>query len=525
MKLFPKLGYIDFSGVTTSGDEGIHSDDDRGNGDKEIEGEGGVEKHLLDHVKVFFIDATGTVDDDADVVKECFEYYRKYQIVVIRPRCISDDDPSVLDMTAIKALLDDFPTEMKSSMTMESIGSIRGGVARTINSNNGLDVDDCLNDDTRAETAGSKNDSRKDTAGELGVAVDIINHYHSMYQHCSWYLSFIAQQSSTLLNRLSSMLPFPYPPLMDTEGGSWGGPAVHHYDSFWVFVGNSCGSSGAGLQGRREHTDSVTHSGTWHYQVSGRKVWMVRPCLCDEWEEQHGGIPVLQRSVHPPPTTPPVVHNKSEESSSVQRGSDGMDRLHLECRAGDLLIINTRLWWHQTVLPTAGPQSSADPGSSRCRSRIGTNLSISVARDFSLQPKEEVAICAICRSTDSDGDGKYDDGGGGVGGGKQSRTMMSNCDGIYATRNLKEGDVICTEEDLPDCSLPRTKTAAEANCEVAWMKMPLVDKGAMMDSSSSRGSGRGMEKRKYRKVMVLVARKPIKSGEWFTIVESDEEDG
>jgi len=516
MKLFPKLGYIDFCSVTTTDGDGTHSVY-RDSGDEKS---GGVEKNLLDHVKIFFIDVTGTVDDDADVIKECFEYYRKYQIVVIRPRCVSNDNPSVvdpptgsmLDMAAIKALLDDFPTDMKSSMTMESIGSVRGGGARMIDSNVGLDVDDCLDDVTRTESSkdGKKNakkDGRND-ASELGVAVDIINHYHSMYQHCSWYLSFIVQQSATLLDRLSSMLPFPYPPLLDMES-SWGGPAVHHYDSFWVFVGNSCGPSGAGLQGRREHTDSVTHSGTWHYQVSGRKVWMVRPCLCDEWEEQHGGIPMLQRSVHP---TPPVL--QSGEYSSVHRGSDGFDRLHLECRAGDVLIINTRLWWHQTVLPTAGPQSSADTGSS---SRTGNNLSISVARDFSLQP-EEVDVCAVCRSTDDD-----DDRGGGREGGKQSTTMMSNCDGIYATRNLKEGDVICTEEDLPDCSLPRTKTASEANSEVAWMTMPVDGDGRVMrDSSSSR---KGKRRRKYRKVMVLVATRSIKSGEWFTIVESDEDDG
>jgi hypothetical protein len=508
MKLFPKLGYIDFCSVTTTGSDGTHCDD-RDNGDEKT---GGVEKNLLDHVKIFFIDATGTVDDDADVIKECFEYYRKHQIVVIRPRCVSNDDVSVidpptksiLDMAAIKALLDDFPTDMKSSITMESIGSVRGGGARMIDSNDGLDVDDCLDDAIKSE---SSKDGRNDAA-ELGVAVDIINHYHSMYQHCSWYLSFIVQQSSTLLDRLSSMLPFPYPPLLDMES-SWGGPAVHHYDSFWVFVGNSCGTSGAGLQGRREHTDSVTHSGTWHYQVSGRKVWMVRPCLCDEWEEQHGGIPVLQRSVHP---ISPVL--QSEEYSSVHRGSDGLDRLHLECIAGDVLIINTRLWWHQTVLPTAGPQSSADTGSS---SRTGNNLSISVARDFSLQP-EDVDVCAVCRSTDDDDD---DDGRGG---GKQSTTMMSNCDGIYATRNLNEGDVICTEEDLPDCSLPRTKTKAEANSEVAWMKMPVDDDGGVMRDSSS-SSRRDKRKMKYRKVMVLVATRSIKSGEWFTIVESDEEDG
>lgn len=31
------------------------------------------------------------------------------------------------------------------------------------------------------------------------------------------------------------------------------------------------------LTGRGEHTDSVSHSATWHLQVAGTKVWTIRP--------------------------------------------------------------------------------------------------------------------------------------------------------------------------------------------------------------------------------------------------------
>jgi hypothetical protein len=46
--------------------------------------------------------------------------------------------------------------------------------------------------------------------------------------------------------------------------------------AIWFFFGrNRLGNEP--LQGRPEHTDSITHDGTWHFQLSGRKQWLLRP--------------------------------------------------------------------------------------------------------------------------------------------------------------------------------------------------------------------------------------------------------
>ena len=43
-----------------------------------------------------------------------------------------------------------------------------------------------------------------------------------------------------------------------------------HANSVWFFCGQN--SKTSGLCGRKEHTDSITTTGTWHYQASGEKV-------------------------------------------------------------------------------------------------------------------------------------------------------------------------------------------------------------------------------------------------------------
>ena len=52
---------------------------------------------------------------------------------------------------------------------------------------------------------------------------------------------------------------------------------AHHGSHAWIFVGdNSRGTES--LDGRPEHTDALAPhiEGTWHYQISGSKLWRVR---------------------------------------------------------------------------------------------------------------------------------------------------------------------------------------------------------------------------------------------------------
>jgi hypothetical protein len=80
----------------------------------------------------------------------------------------------------------------------------------------------------------------------------------------SWYISYIIQKSLPLLEYFSNILPFKYPLFFD----KW--EKIFHYNSYWLF--NGYNNTGHDLQGRVEHTDSVEHSGTWHYQLSGLHI-------------------------------------------------------------------------------------------------------------------------------------------------------------------------------------------------------------------------------------------------------------
>jgi len=139
-----------------------------------------------------------------------------------------------------------------------------------------------------------------------------------------WYASFIVNDAAAC-NATLRRLP-------RNGCGPRGIPGVANGDAFhgahaWIFVGDN--TSGVHpLDGRPEHTDALSPdvAGTWHYQVSGTKVWRVR-----RLEDDH--VVVIR-----------------------------------VCR-GDALLIDTRVWRHCTSLPVeAGP-------------------SMSVARDFSFAPR------------------------------------------------------------------------------------------------------------------------------------------
>jgi len=99
------------------------------------------------------------------------------------------------------------------------------------------------------------------------------------------------------------------------------------------------------------------------------------------------------------------------------------------CEEGDLLLINTRAWWHRTDI-------NAQPGA---------GFSMSYARDFYLS-----GAAASTGSTMGDGAAKTNDD-----------TLDPR---MYAARNFKAGEVVMLEDALPDGDLPRS---SDANCSMA----------------------------------------------------------
>ena len=161
---------------------------------------------------------------DVPIITSQNEIMKKYQekyVVLYRP---SNNNNRVnkmdLNLNTVAGIFKDSNDKIKKSFCVE-------------NSGNGTDLNEKIVFD-------SKSDNKYD----------------------KWYASFIAQHDETLLNKLNTkLLPVPF---IDTN--------VFHSDIIWFFIGKNIDQT-CPLEGRAEHTDSVTHDGTWHYQCSGEKIW------------------------------------------------------------------------------------------------------------------------------------------------------------------------------------------------------------------------------------------------------------
>ena len=190
------------------------------------------------------------------------------------------------------------------------------------------------------------------------------------------------------------------------------------------------GQRPAAIAGRPEHTDDVDHSGTWHVQLQGTKTWYIRPLEdADGWE---GETPVLaegDENVVGPPSD-----GKGKGKGSVPR------RLQIKATAGDLLVINTRLWWHRTEIEAQ-------------RAEHGAGVSMSYARDFRF-----------------DGDGE-----GGTATGKTNDSRLHPA--LFASHDMESGQIALREEDIPECQLPHS---AKPNCELAMVEIDGSEQTALL---------------------------------------------
>ncbi len=194
------------------------------------------------------------------------------------------------------------------------------------------------------------------------------------------------------------------------------------------------------LEGRPEHTDSVSHDGTWHYQLSGCKEWHIRPTT--------ELLSTLQEK------------NNTKHNHAFKFINSHDEKIKINSQKGDVLIINTRLWWHKTIIPPQHPHPPIP--------------SVSYARDFYLERPP-------CTNNITPA--------------KQSSEGMTNVDGLYASNPIASGTLLFTEKDMPDCELHRSKT--NPNCELVTLE----------DGCAA-----------------LVSCRDIATGEFFCIAESSDED-
>jgi hypothetical protein len=116
----------------------------------------------------------------------------------------------------------------------------------------------------------------------------------------SWYASSILQpreegrkHEEEMEQFLEKFLPVALPGPLQKVGD------VSHSLPVWFFVGqhkvresDRTGKKQQPLSGRKEHTDSVTCTGTWHLQISGTKIWLLRPFA--EHSDWGGQVPLLE---------------------------------------------------------------------------------------------------------------------------------------------------------------------------------------------------------------------------------------
>jgi len=76
----------------------------------------------------------------------------------------------------------------------------------------------------------------------------------------------------------------------------------------------------------------------------------------------------------------------------------------VECQQGDMIMLNTSLWWHQTAIP--------------CTKTAKDNLSLSYAMDFHINREGEQA---------------------------NATSDMTNIESLYAMKDISEGDFVLTE--------------------------------------------------------------------------------
>jgi hypothetical protein len=200
----------------------------------------------------------------------------------------------------------------------------------------------------------------------------------------NYYVSCIIQGDNNLVGEFEKDIDFKDPSFTS----KW--KNFRHTKPLWIFYGHNEGK--LALEGRAEHTDSVSHDGTWHIQLHGKKVWYCRPM--EDSEEWGDSVPTQFK-----------------------------DGLRIEVQAGDCLMINTRLWWHRTELPPSA------------------HSSISIARDFFCP----AVRCGSKRRRESTGDE-----------GQEEEDIFVNRDGVYAATAVAAGEVILREAEMPDCALTRS---------------------------------------------------------------------
>ncbi len=249
---------------------------------------------------------------------------------------------------------------------------------------------------------------------------------------------------------------------------------------YWIFVGrNQHSANGKWLSGRREHTDSIEHDGTFHHQLLGGKLWKLRPTtelreICDQQHDM-------------------ALHDSYE----------------IFVEEGDVFVINTRLWWHQTEISNGWSVSYARDLYLKRSLDAGYNKSIAETKSTEFTEKKFVgnkevswASGFIPRGTTLVVDDVVDDDSDSV-------------DNGYDDND--NNDIYSLYDYLVPPTIRRTNLHSEANCKLALLSNDIEDK-------TENHSPKKIETRKpyRRKQVALEMTRDIQEGEEFVLLKAED---
>ena len=149
----------------------------------------------------------------------------------------------------------------------------------------------------------------------------------------------------------------------------------------------------------------------------------------------------------------------------MKRSWSAHERVHVDVEAGDMLLVDTKLWWHQTEIP--------------CTLGACEEISMSYARDIYVQQHD-----------DKEKEEKEEEEE------EEEEDDMTNVDWLYAPHDISKGEIVLTEDDVPDAAFPESHSP---NCDV------------LEDEESGK--------------MIVVASRAITSGEFFSVAFDDNGSG
>jgi len=160
-----------------------------------------------------------------------------------------------------------------------------------------------------------------------------------------WYASFAVQGPAA--TALLQELPAGHPPRL---------PRFPSVRAVWAFFG---APGPGGMAGKAEHVDALRDGVTVHRQILGQKSWSLRPNPLGDW-----GV-----------DGPPIV---------AAAGS----RLRVTCSEGDMLVVDTGRWYHETELLA---------GESGFSLSVATDLAEAAGElEIAEQTTVLVQFCSIC---------------------------------------------------------------------------------------------------------------------------------